>query len=110
MRYIRPMLYHFKIHKEGKGDWAECIELPECITTGNSKEELRANMHNALNEYFQESSRIFRYVPPPAAFIKVSRSVVEVPVDPAVVRKEQGRVAYIVASPDGEMMVRDSYP
>ncbi len=107
MRYIRPMLYHFKIHKEGNGFWAECIELPECMTTGNNKEELLVNMKLALNEYFQESGRIFRYVPPPAAFIKVSRSVVEIAVDPSVVRKEQGRVAYIMAGSDGGMMTMD---
>lgn len=96
--YLPPMLYHFKIHKEGKGFWAECLELPECITQGDSKEELRVNMKKALNQYFIESSQISRYVPPPAAFIKKGRSVVEIEVDPSVVGREQGRRVYITAA------------
>jgi antitoxin HicB len=42
------MKYHFKIHKEGKGFWAECIELSGCFTEADSKEELRKNMHEIL--------------------------------------------------------------
>ncbi len=30
------MKYHFKIHKEGKGFWAECLELEGCITQGKT--------------------------------------------------------------------------
>ena len=30
------MKYHFKVHKGGKGYWAECIELVGCITEADS--------------------------------------------------------------------------
>jgi antitoxin HicB len=48
------MHYHFKIHKEGNGYWAECIELKGCYTQGASREELAENMHEALNLYLDE--------------------------------------------------------
>lgn len=78
------MKYHFKIHKEGAGFWAECIELPGCLTEGNSKEELFANMQDALNTYLEEPHDS-RYVAPlPKARMHLSRNLIEVPVDPAV--------------------------
>ena len=48
------MKYHFKVHKEGKGFWAQCIELPGCVTEGDSMEELQNNMQEALNLYIDE--------------------------------------------------------
>lgn len=48
------MRYHFKVHKEGKGFWAECLELKGCITQGNSKKELLENMQESLNLYLEE--------------------------------------------------------
>ena len=48
------MKYHFKIHKEKDGFWAECLELPGCFTEGDTKEELFANMQDALNTYIEE--------------------------------------------------------
>lgn len=48
------MKYHFKVHREGKGYWAECIELVGCITEADSIEELRKNIQEALNLYIEE--------------------------------------------------------
>lgn len=48
------MKYHFKIHKERKGYWAECIELEGCMTQGSSKEDLLNNMSEALNLFLSE--------------------------------------------------------
>ncbi len=48
------MYYHFKVHQEDKGFWAECIELDGCQTQGNSIEELKENMLQALNLYLSE--------------------------------------------------------
>jgi len=42
------MYYHFKIHKEPDGYWAECIELEGCVTQGDSLDELQKNMEEAL--------------------------------------------------------------
>ena len=48
------MHYHFKVHHEKDGFWAECIELDGCQTQADSIEELKNNMHQALNLYLSE--------------------------------------------------------
>ena len=48
------MKYHFKVHKEKKGFWAQCIELAGCVTEADSMEELQKNMQEALNLYVEE--------------------------------------------------------
>jgi antitoxin HicB len=78
------MRYHFKVHKEKEGFWAECIELPGCVTQGDTKEELYANMQEALNLYLEEHEDFEYLVPLPKTSIKTGRSVLEIPVDPAV--------------------------
>lgn len=78
------MKYHFKIHKEGKGFWAECLEFEGCITQGKTLEELHKNMQEALNLYIQEPEDSTDLSPFPDVSIKKSRTVVEVPVDPEV--------------------------
>ena len=47
------MKYQFKIHKEGNGYWAQCIEFEGCITQADSIEELHRNMQEALNLYLE---------------------------------------------------------
>ncbi len=78
------MKYHFKIHKEGKGFWAHCLELEGCVTQADSLEELYANMKEALNLYIEEPENSKDLAPFPDASIKTSKSVVEVPVDPNI--------------------------
>ena len=48
------MHYNFKVLQEEKGFWAECIELDGCQTQADSIEELKSNMHLALNLYLSE--------------------------------------------------------
>jgi len=78
------MHYHFKIHKEDNGFWAECIELPGCITEGNTKSELFENMKQALNTYLDEPEDSQYLAALPKKSMELSRSVVKVPVDPAL--------------------------
>jgi len=78
------MRYHFKIHKEGEGFWAECVEIPGCVTQGDSKEELFANMEDAINTFLEEPEDSLYLAPLPDNTISLSRSIVEVPVSPAV--------------------------
>ncbi|MGA8165375.1 MAG: type II toxin-antitoxin system HicB family antitoxin [Waddliaceae bacterium] len=78
------MRYHFKVHKEKGSFWAECLELPGCVTQGDTKEELNANMQEALNLYLEESENFEYLAPLPKTSIKTGRSIVEVPVDPSV--------------------------
>ena len=78
------MRYHFKVHKEKEGFWAECIELPGCVTQADTKDELDLNMQEALNLYLDEVEDYEYLAPMPKASIKEKRHVVEVPVDPSV--------------------------
>ena len=50
------MEYHFKIHKEINGYWAECVELDGCNTQGDSVEELNLNMSEVLDLFLAEPS------------------------------------------------------
>jgi antitoxin HicB len=50
------MTYSFKIYKEKNGYWAQCIELPGCVTQGKTLKELKKNMHEALSLYISEPS------------------------------------------------------
>jgi len=78
------MKYHFKIHKEGNGFWAECLEIPSCLTQGDTREELQANMEDAINTYLQEPSESDELAPLPNDTITTGRNVVVVTVDPQV--------------------------
>lgn len=78
------MRYHFKIHREKKGFWAECIELPGCLTQGDSREELEKNMEEALNLYLEEAEDTDYFAPLPKTCVPLSRTLVAVPVDPSV--------------------------
>jgi len=48
------MRYHFKVRKEAKGYWAECVELKGCQTQGDNLEQLEENMAEALNLFLDE--------------------------------------------------------
>lgn len=78
------MRYHFKIHKEKGGFWAQCIELPGCVTQGDSKQELYANMQEALNLYLEEPEDSNQLAPLPKKSVKPSPNIVEVPVAPSI--------------------------
>ena len=80
------MRYHFKIHKEKNGFWAKCIELPGCVTEGDTKKELFKNMEDALNTYLEEpeTSDYLAALPIPKKSIKLTANIVEVRVDPSI--------------------------
>ena len=78
------MRYHFKVLKEKEGFWAECIELPGCVTQADTKEDLDLSMQEALNLYLEEVEDYEYLAPMPKTSIKEERNVVEVPVDPSV--------------------------
>lgn len=48
------MVYHFRVHEEDNGYWAECVELAGCITEADSLDWLAANAEEALNLYLDE--------------------------------------------------------
>lgn len=77
------MKYHFKIHKEGKGFWAECLELKGCRTEANSREELDKNMAEALNVFLSESDDSELIFAPPKDQ-NLGKNIAAVEVDPSV--------------------------
>ncbi|NGX48178.1 MAG: hypothetical protein K1000chlam3_01568 [Chlamydiae bacterium] len=78
------MKYHFKIHKEGKHFWAQCVELEGCITQGTSLKDLRKNMQEALNLYVQEPESSKDLAALPDESIRRSKSIEEVSLDPQI--------------------------
>ena len=77
------MKYHFKIHKESPGFWAECVELNGCLTQGDNRDHLQSMMEDALSAYLDEpenSNHIFS-MPDPAL---KGRNIVAISVDPKV--------------------------
>lgn len=78
------MFYHFKIHKEKKGYWAECLEIPGCSTQGDTLDELRKNASEALNLTLDEPVDSKIIYPLPLEVNETKRSVMEVRVDPSI--------------------------
>ncbi len=78
------MFYHFKVHKDVDGYWAECIELSGCQTQASTLKDLKINMEEVLNLYLSEpqGSKIIFSMPlkksPPGSKIE------KIAVDPSV--------------------------
>jgi antitoxin HicB len=88
------MKYHFRIHKEKDGYWAESLEEGlNANTQADTLEELHKNMKEVLELCLEEPEES-TYIPPlPDPSIK-GKNIVEVPVDPkvalaAMVRRER---------------------
>ena len=78
------MNYHFKIHKEGTGFGAQCIELQGCVTQANTMKELQSNMQEALDLYIDEPSDSKDLAALPDESIKKSKNIVTVAPDPLI--------------------------
>lgn len=76
------MYYHFHVHEEDNGYWAECIELSGCTTQADSKNELFANAAEALNLYLDEPEKSNITFPLPQE--QVESDLLQVPVDPKI--------------------------
>lgn len=78
------MKYHFKVHKEKSGYWAECVELEGCQTEADSLIELYSNMEEVLNVYLSEPESSKLIFPLPQKKQPSSEDFVAVSVDPSV--------------------------
>ncbi len=78
------MFYHFKIHKEADGYWAECLELAGCQTQADSQDDLNTNMEEVLNLYLSEPQGSKLIFPMPLKKSPNGSNIVRVPVDPSV--------------------------
>lgn len=77
------MKYHFKVYKEKKGYWGECVELKGCMSQGDSLEELKKNLKEALDLYLDEPEDSKLVVPPPKKNIR-GRNILAIDVDPQI--------------------------
>jgi antitoxin HicB len=77
------MFYHFKIHKESKGFWAESVELQGCVTQASSLKQLYVNLEEALNLYLNEPENSKVIFPLPQRNI-IGKNIVKIPVDPKI--------------------------
>jgi len=77
------MRYHFRVKKEAKGYSAQCVELPGCVTQGDTKEELHGNMEEALNLYLDEPFDSKLLFPLPRSRLN-EKAAVQVQVKPRV--------------------------
>ena len=76
------MKYHFKVHKEDQGFWAECIEFPGCVTQAETEVTLFLHMQEALNLYVDEPADSKELISLPDHTVKKSKNIVEVQLDP----------------------------
>ena len=88
------MKYHFKVHKEKTGYWAEGIEIPAAKTQAENQKELLHNMQEVLEMFLDDHPSNANFIAPmPQAGIK-GRNIVEVSPDPKIafsflIRKER---------------------
>lgn len=76
------MEYHFKVHKEKNGFWAECLELSGCLSQGDSLDDLKASAKEALNLYLSENLESKVIFPLPKSH--VGKNTIAIEVDPGV--------------------------
>ncbi len=78
------MKYHFKVHKEKSGFWAECLELDGCQSEGKTLSQLAQNLKDALNLYLSEPENSKVVFPMPNKQLGAKRSILEINADPSV--------------------------
>jgi predicted RNase H-like HicB family nuclease len=76
------MNYHFKLHKESVGYWAECCELDGCVTEGDTLDEIYKVCEEALDVYLYESDGSERTFPLPNETLDNKKNTIKVMVEP----------------------------
>jgi predicted RNase H-like HicB family nuclease/DNA-binding XRE family transcriptional regulator len=78
------MKYHFKIHREKNGFWAECLELDGCITQADNQEELYKNCEEALNLFLEEPSDSKIIFSLPNDLLDNEKDIIKIQVEPEI--------------------------
>jgi predicted RNase H-like HicB family nuclease/DNA-binding XRE family transcriptional regulator len=78
------MRYHFKVHKEKKGFWAECLELNGCVTQADNKDELYKNCEEALNLFLEEPVDSNTIFPLPEVSLDSKNNTIKISVEPEI--------------------------
>jgi predicted RNase H-like HicB family nuclease len=74
----RQMNYHFKLHKENIGYWAECCELDGCVTEGDTLDEIYQACKEALDVYLYEPDDSKRMVSLPDKALDNKKGIIMV--------------------------------
>jgi DNA-binding XRE family transcriptional regulator/predicted RNase H-like HicB family nuclease len=78
------MTYHFQVHRNSDGLWAECLELSGCRTEAESEEQLKTACAEALNLYLEEPSDSKMVFPLPSETFGKDVTLLKVPVEPEI--------------------------
>jgi predicted RNase H-like HicB family nuclease/DNA-binding XRE family transcriptional regulator len=78
------MHYHFKVHKENSGYWAECGELEGCLTQADSLDELYESCKEALNLYLEEPHDSKVIFPLPDETLDANKRLIKIMVEPEI--------------------------
>ena len=78
------MNYHFSIHKEKSGFWAECVELEGCHTQADTLDELEKACLEALNVYLEEPTSSSIAFPLPDESLEKDRKLLSIKVEPEI--------------------------
>ena len=76
------MRYHFKVHEDEDGLWAECAELPGCRTQADTRDELPATCEESLNLYLEEPQDPKVVFPLPDDLLDADPSFLGIEVEP----------------------------
>ena len=78
------MTYHFNVHEDEKGFWAECVELSGCVTQAESFDELELQCKEALNLYLEEPKDSKMVFPLPNESLDSDKTLIKAEVDPEI--------------------------
>ena len=78
------MNYHFKVHKEKDGFWAESIELEGCRAQADNLAELEAACEEVLNLYLEEPADSNMDFPLPNESLVANKKTIAAKVDPEI--------------------------
>ncbi len=78
------MIYHFNIHEEDKGFWAECVELSGCKTQAETYDELVKACEESLNIYLEEPKDSKVVFPLPNELLNNDSSLLGIQVEPEI--------------------------
>jgi predicted RNase H-like HicB family nuclease/DNA-binding XRE family transcriptional regulator len=78
------MIYHFNIHEEDNGFWAECVELPGCKTQAETYDGLIAACEESLNLFLEEPKDSKVVFPLPNELLENDSSLLGIAVEPEI--------------------------
>ncbi len=78
------MNYHFHVHKENNGFWAECCELSGCVAEADTLEELKEECKESLNLYLEEPSDSKVVFPLPEDELDKNKKLLSIAVEPEI--------------------------